>query len=334
MVVTASLAVSTLLAVLLSPVLHDKAQLLPFTLAVIASSTYGGLVGGLVSTALSFVIADFFFIEPRFEILTAPGDYALLTVFLIFGISLSVVNHALAKANLAIVERSRELTRSNEELQRFAYAVSHDLQEPLRSIRAFTELFLARNRDKLDEESASWLGFVVSGAERMRGLIQAVLEFSVAGREADLAEADAGEIVRSAVKDLHTTIDRSGAEIQIGELPTVVADQKQLGRVFLNLIGNAIKYYRGDGPVVIAISAESHPHEWVFSVRDNGGGVDPTHRDRIFETFQRIDRRAGGYGLGLATCKRVVEQHGGKIWVESEAGRGADFRFSLPKRGD
>jgi signal transduction histidine kinase len=331
LVVALSLGGSTLLALALRPILHDEAQLLPFTLAVIASSTYGGFVAGVAATILSFCIADFFFVEPVYQILTVPGDYALLLVFLIFGISLSLVNHALARAKQAVVERSQQLARSNEELQRFAYSVSHDLQEPLRSISAFTELFLEKHHSNLDDESSRWLEFVRTGSDRMRRLIEAILEFSVAGRQTKVAEIDCGQVVQSTVQDLRPAIENSGAQVMVQSLPAVIGNEKQLGRVFLNLIGNAIKYHDGGRPVVIVISAEARPYEWVFSIKDNGPGIKPEYRERIFETFQRIDRKPSGYGLGLATCKRIIEQHGGKIWVESEPGAGADFRFTLPQ---
>ena len=326
-----SLACSSLLALSFKPVLHDKAQLLPFTLAVIITSAYGGLTAGLITTVLGFAIADFFFMEPVHELLTVPDDYPLLFVFLIFGTSLSVVNHALAKAKSAAEERSRELTRSNEELQRFAYAVSHDLQEPLRSIQTFTQLFLRRNRGLLDEESSHWLDFVVSGAQRMRRMIESVLEFSVAGREAEIGEIDSGAALKSALQDLNNAIEQSKAELRVGApLPGVLADEKQLTRVFLNLIGNAIRYHQPDSPPVVAVSAEPDRGDWIFSVKDDGPGIDPSHRERVFESFQRLDSRKPGHGLGLATCKRIVERLGGRIWVESQLGRGANFRFTLP----
>lgn len=330
-VVVVSLACSSLLALALKPVLHNQAQLLPFTLAVIAASTYGGLIAGLVTTVLSFVIADFLFIEPVYKILTTPADYTLLFVFLIFGISLSVVNHALAKANLGVLERSRQLTQSNQELERFAYSVAHDLQEPLRGIRMFTELFRQKNGQKLDEESARWLGFVSNSADRMKSLIEAILEFSVAAKQCEISEVDSAAVVKSAMEDLRTGIEQSCASIRVGPLPLVSADERQLGRVFLNLIGNAIKYHGEAAPVVIEITAEPAAREWIFSVKDNGPGIDPKYRDRVFETFQRLQRQAPGHGLGLATCKRIIEQHGGRIWVESEPGKGADFRFMIPK---
>ena len=328
-----SLACSSLLAVVLRPVLHDKAQLLPFTLAVIVASTYAGLAAGLTTTALSFLIADFFFMEPVHELLSTRDDYALLFVFVMFGCSSSILNYRLAKANLAVLERSRELVRSNEELQRFAHSVAHDLQEPLRAVRAFTEMFLNRHRTKLDPESFRLLDFVVDGADRMKRLIEAILDFSTAGKEGEASQIDTGAVVSAAIQDLHTAIDQSSADVCVDPLPSVYANGAQLGRVFLNLIGNAIKYHDSRTPLRIVVSAKSRQQEWMFSVKDNGAGIEPKYHDRIFETFQRMHGGSKrGHGLGLATCKRIVEQHGGRIWVESEPGQGADFRFTLPRK--
>jgi len=329
-IVTLSLACSSLLALAFKPILHDKAQLFPFTLAVIVASAYGGLVAGLVTTVSGFFIADYFFIEPVFQTLSVPGDYGLLLVFLIFGTSLSVLNHALAKANRAVLERSRQLAQSNEELQRFASAVAHDLKEPLRGIRMFTDLFLSRNRGQFDDESTLWLDFVSSGADRMKRLIDAILEFSAAGRASSVCETDAGAVVRSAVEDLKSAVEEAHAEVHVGPLPPVLADERQLGRLFVNLIGNAIKHHGGEKRPLITISAQPAGSNWVFSVKDNGAGIDPQYHNRVFETFQRVHRRVGGQGLGLAICNRIVEQLGGRIWVESQPGKGADFRFTLP----
>jgi signal transduction histidine kinase len=330
--VPVSLGCSSFLALILRPVLHNQAQLLPFTLAVLAASSYGGLVPGLITTALSFILADFFFVEPIYRILTTPAEFALLAVFGLFGISLSVLNHRLAKARLAVEERSQQIARSNDELQRFAHSVAHDLQEPLRGVTALTELFLAKNRAKLDADAARLLDTVVESALRMKSLIEAILAFSTAIDNAGVSQFDARAVVDAAIGDLQTAIEESGAQVHIKTLPLVVANERQLGRVFLNLIGNAIKYRNKPGYPQITISADSLPNEWVFSVRDNGIGIPVKDRERIFETFQRLNRRSReGHGLGLATCKRIVEQHGGRIWVHPGDGPGTEVRFMLPR---
>ncbi len=333
-VVLLSLASSALIAVCLQPILHDQSQLLPFSLAVIAASSYAGLVSGIITTILSFVIADFFFMEPVHALLSSSSDYALLVVFLMFGCSLSILNHLLKRANRAVLERSEALARSNEELQRFASSVAHDLREPLRGIRAFTELFLSSQRGKLDEESARLLDYVLSGADRMKRLIDAILEFARAGKETCLnrADVDTAAVVRAALQHLQSAIDNKHATIRLEPLPIIFADEEQLLRVFLNLIGNAIKYHKGGNLPEIVVSARAVHNEWTISVKDNGIGIDPKYHDRIFDTFQRLHSASEyeGTGLGLATCKRIVQQHGGRIWVESEPGKGSTFCFTIP----
>jgi signal transduction histidine kinase len=338
-VTAASLGVSSLIAFALRPFLHDQALLLPFTLAVIAVSFYG-LVPGLVTTALSFVLADYFFLEPRYQLLSVyPNDYAMLIVFLIFGVMVSLLNHVRLRANLALRETNqhmevaaRELIRSNDELQRFASSVAHDLREPLHVIRAMIELFLRSNRDRLDEESARILDFVVNGSDRMKRLIDAILEFAMAGHDPNSANVnvDTDAVAKLALQHLQKM--SHDAKISFDSLPVVRGNEEQLLRLFQNLIGNALKYRDKHTPE-IHLSASLHADEWVFSVRDNGIGIDPEYHDRIFETFQRLHAASEyeGSGIGLATCKRIVSNHGGRIWVDSQPGKGSTFYFTIPR---
>ncbi|HLH43560.1 MAG TPA: ATP-binding protein [Bryobacteraceae bacterium] len=232
-------------------------------------------------------------------------------------------------------ERSDQLARSNQELERFAYAVSHDLKEPLRGITAMTELFLSRTRDSLDQDSLHMLGFVLSSAERMKRLIQDILELARASAdpgEPD-SEVDLGAILQAVIQDLREAIVESGARISADPLPSIRANEAQLLRLFENLIGNAIKYRSQDSPK-IHVSAAERGEEWVFCVSDNGIGIDVAHQKYVFEVFWRAHggSQIDGTGLGLAICKRIVQRHGGQIWVESEAGKGSRFYFTFPNQ--
>jgi signal transduction histidine kinase len=341
-VVLYSLAASSLVAFALKSLLHSQAQLLPFTLAVIAASTYGGLWPGLITTLLSFLISDYFFTEPLYQFMPAgPPDFARLAVFLTFGIAVSVVSHLRLRANLALQESNRrtelarqELARSNEELQRFAHTVAHDLREPLRGIGVFSELLLKGNRGKLDPEMSGLLDVIVDSASRMNRLIDGLLEAAKAGYEARQAmvEVNTRRVAERALEFLRRPIEETGAKISFGWLPAVHANEGQLLRLFQNLIGNAIKYHGLNTPE-IHISARSDAADWVFAVRDNGIGIDPRSHHRVFEIFQRLESssRQEGNGVGLAICKQIVESHGGRIWVDSLPGQGATFLFTIPR---
>ena len=231
-----------------------------------------------------------------------------------------------------LIEHSLDLARSNEELERFAFTVAHDLQEPLRSIEAMTQLFLERNKSKLDTDSAHLLDFVVSSAERMKRLIHDLLEFAVVSHRFEASEVDSQAVVEIAVQQLHEAIEQSGATVAIESLPLIGANGDLLLRLFQNLIMNAIKY-AGEGPPVIHISASASDGETVFAVKDNGIGIDQKYHQQIFDPFRRLHTASEheGTGIGLATCKRIVAQHGGRIWVESQPGEGSKFLFAIPK---
>jgi PAS domain S-box-containing protein len=232
-----------------------------------------------------------------------------------------------------IRSRSEELARSNEELERFAYVASHDLQEPLRMVASFTQLLSKKYSGKLDETADRYINFAVDGAKRMQQLITDLLAFSrINSRELDLRPVECDKVVRLTLQNLKVAIDESGAAIECDPLPVLMADATQLGQVFQNLIGNAIKF-RGDAPPRIHVAARDRGADWVFSVRDNGIGIDPKHADRIFQIFQRLHTREQypGTGIGLAVCKKTVERHGGHLWVESQPGGGSNFLFAMPK---
>ena len=241
--------------------------------------------------------------------------------------ALETVEHQEARLRLTVAE----LARSNGELEQFAYVASHDLQEPLRMVGSYTSLLKRRYQGKLDAEADEFIDFAMDGVNRMRALINDLLTYSRLGREErPLEVTDARAAVDRAVANLQTAIVERGAVVTIGQLPTVMGNFSQLTQLFQNLVGNGLKFCKQNQPE-IHIDAERNGPEWTLSVRDNGIGIDPQYRDRIFLIFQRLHKRDEyeGTGIGLAICRKVVEQHGGRIWVESEPGKGATFRFTL-----
>jgi signal transduction histidine kinase len=236
------------------------------------------------------------------------------------------------QAQEALARKVEELARSNRELEQFAYVASHDLQEPLRMVAAYTQLLAERYRGKLDEKADKYIHYAVDGAQRMQTLIQDLLAFSRVGRGGlALKSADCNTILENAIKNLHTAIEESGAVITHDPLPTVLADGSQMQQLFQNLIGNGIKF-RGSEKPLIDIHAEPKDQEWLFAVSDNGIGIASENAETVFVIFQRLHTRAEypGNGIGLSICKKIVEQHGGKIWVEPKPGPGTTFKFTLP----
>jgi len=226
----------------------------------------------------------------------------------------------------------RELRRSNDELQRFAYVASHDLQEPLRTVASYVQLLERRYKDRLDDDGREFIGYAVDGARRMQRLIEDLLALSRVGSAGlVLVPTSVDRALDGALAGLQLSLEESRAEISRQPLPTVRADARQLEQLFSNLVGNAVKF-AGGTPPRIDISARSEGHQWVFEVRDQGIGIEPQYFDRIFVMFQRLHARDeyAGTGIGLAIAKKIVERHGGRIWVESSPGAGTAFRFTLP----
>ncbi len=235
------------------------------------------------------------------------------------------------EAQLALERQKTELERSNADLEQFAYVASHDLQEPLRMVASYTTLLAERYQDQLDERAGKYINYAVEGAKRMQQLITDLLDFSRVGTRAKpLGPVDTNEVVEKIVRALHTRIKENGADVTFGTLPTVLADETQLGMIFQNLIGNAVKF-RADERPKVRIEAKRDDREWLFSVSDNGIGIDTKYSSRIFQMFQRLHERGryDGSGIGLAIVKKIIDRHGGRIWFESELGRGTTFFFTL-----
>jgi PAS domain S-box-containing protein len=224
------------------------------------------------------------------------------------------------------------LARTNEELERFAYVVSHDLQEPLRMIMSYTQLLERRYRERLDEQGLEFMHYAVDGAQRMQQMLNGMLTYSrVNTRGWAPIPTDAGSAVGEVLANLRLSVQKTGAVVQYAALPWVMADPGQLLQLLQNLISNALKFSPGAPPRVEISAAPDGPH-WRFAVRDQGIGFDPLHAERIFQVFQRLHGHDEypGTGIGLAVCKKIVERHGGHIWVESAPGAGATFFFTLP----
>ena len=239
------------------------------------------------------------------------------------------------QAEDALKKTLADLERSNQELEQFAYVASHDLQEPLRMVSSYTQLLARRYQDKLDADAQDFIHYAVDGAERMQRLITDLLAFSRVGtRGKPFAPTDCEVVLAQVLDNLKMTVQETGAVITHDPLPPIMADDSQMAQLFQNLMGNALKFRR-EAPPQIHLNAEFQGQEWRFSVRDNCIGIAPEFFDRIFIIFQRLHGREDytGTGIGLAVCKRIVERHGGRIWVESQVGEGSTFYFTIPVRG-
>ncbi len=236
------------------------------------------------------------------------------------------------KAQLALETTNQNLARSNAELEQFAYVASHDLQEPLRSVSSCLQLLKIRYAGRLDERADQFIAHAVAGSQRMRELIDDLLTLSRLDAVQDTLVATDSTAVFEAVRaDLAHAIEESGAQLTCEALPPVNVAPQTLGQLFQNLIGNAIKFCGGRPPVV-RVRAQREGDEWVFAVSDQGIGIEPQHFERIFRLFQRLHTRDEfpGTGLGLAICQKIVERHGGRIWIDSQPGYGTTFFFTLP----
>lgn len=240
------------------------------------------------------------------------------------------------RAEEHLSQQTAELSRSNSELEQFAYVASHDLQEPLRMVSSYCGLLARRYQGKLDKDADDFIHFAVDGATRMKNLIDSLLLYSRVGRRGKpFVPINSTDNVQAALANLEMAVEEAGAAVTFGRLPVVYADSVQLTQVFQNLIGNAVKF-RGAEPLRVHISARCEsaghdPSQWVFSVQDNGIGFEQEFSERVFVIFQRLHTREQypGNGMGLAITKKIVERHGGRIWVTSEPGAGTTFYFTL-----
>lgn len=245
-------------------------------------------------------------------------------------------NKELIFARNNLKEMINKLKVSNKELEHFAYVASHDLQEPLRMVSLFTQLLERRYKDQLDEDADDYINFITEGVQRMKNLIDDLLSFSRLNTEEREFEM---VLMNSALNDVLTTLNsaikENNAQITHDSLPTITADRMQINQLIQNLIVNAIKF-QGEKSPKVHISAQELEMEWLFRISDNGIGIDPKHQDQIFKIFKRLHSREEyhGTGIGLSICKRIVERHGGQIWVESEVGKGSKFYFTIPKNVD
>lgn len=258
------------------------------------------------------------------------GFYALIALQ-----DITELSNRLVKYQEELTTRKKiqkELERSNAELEQFAYLASHDLQEPLRMVISFTQLLAHRYQGKLDDEADRIIGFAVDGAKRMEALIRDLLAYSrVTIKAKPMMSVNCDEVLKLTINNIQITIEETNTTIHTHPLPSLLADRSQLIQVFQNLLANAIKY-RSDKPPEIEVGADAQKDCWVFYVKDNGIGIDSRHFDRIFAIFQRLHTRQEypGTGIGLAICQKIIDRHGGKIWVESELGRGTTFYFTIP----
>jgi light-regulated signal transduction histidine kinase (bacteriophytochrome) len=240
------------------------------------------------------------------------------------------------RAEVELRQTVTELARSNAELEQFAYVVSHDLQEPLRAVTGMVQLLQQRYTGRLDARAEELIRHAVEGTTRMHTFITDLLAFAKIGaHDASLQPTDCAAVLTSVLANLDTAIRESGVVVTHDPLPTVMADPTQLGQLFQNLIGNAIKF-RGNRPPAVHLGVEQKEGEYLFAVHDNGIGMEAQNYERIFGVFQRLHTRQeySGTGIGLAICKKIVERHGGRIWVESQPGLGSTFYFTLPLGDD
>ena len=303
-----------------------RTDIRPELFPAIAGWCLGGIaivLGVLLLTALA---ADLTNLVTNVLVLTALGSTA--------GFVAGVYNARAETRRRDLRETVEQLRTSNERLEQFAYAASHDLQEPLRMVSSYLRLLENRYGDDLDDDAREFIGFAVGGADRMRVMVESLLDYSsVTNRRDPLEPTDTADVLSDVRDNLRVLIDETEATITTDELPTVHGDAAQLALVFQNLLSNAVKYSGAESPTV-HVGAERVGDAWRFSVADEGIGIAPEYHDRVFEVFKQLHRdealETDSVGIGLALCERIVERHGGEMWVESDHGVGATFYFTIP----
>ncbi|HUR63051.1 MAG TPA: ATP-binding protein [Candidatus Thermoplasmatota archaeon] len=298
------------------------------------------LVSAVYLAALAWVVAG-----QRWPLIVSfpiQPEAALLDVVLagciaaFFTLAFLRKRHLVAVMEMDLAQKARataELERSNRELQQFAYVASHDLQEPLRMVASYTQLLQRRYQGKLDRDADEFIGYAVGGAVRMQSLINDLLTYSrVSTATRPMLPLDMEGVLDTALLNLKVAVDESKATVVRDRMPKVEGDRSQLVQLMQNLVGNALKFRAKDRPCQVMVTATEGNGQWTFAVRDNGIGIERQYYDRLFVIFQRLHARDEyeGTGIGLAVCKKIVERHGGRIWVESEPGKGSTFSFTLP----
>ena len=329
----AALGIVALLDYLTGPMPFEVAYLVPIA---IGSWFAGRWLGVVLALACTGVWVPVHLLQHVYlgVLMTCWEGAAATGIFLAFAFIVSSLRKTRIRLEATIegLERTTEdLARSNQELEQFAYVASHDLQEPLRTIAGFVDLLRLKYKSRLDEEAEKFIGFVIDGTKRMQSLITDLLAYARLGTKAKPFEpVECQKLLAEVQESLLAAVQESQATITHEALPTVQGDRTQLRLLFQNLIGNAIKF-RGPEKLLVSISAQWKEPFWEFRVADNGIGIDPQHFDRIFVIFQRLHTREEypGTGIGLAICKKIVERHGGRIWVESKVGGGSTFCFTL-----
>lgn len=327
-----------LLAFLIQVLLSDEGVTLTFLalypMVVVVSLTLG-LIPSLLLTFVGGTLNTFYFTD------SAGGFFHSQAVglagFVLSGCLISFLSEShrrtlkRAKEDLeSRIATEQELKRSNAELEQFAYITSHDLKEPIRTLSSFSQLLVRTDGENLSKEGKESLHYIVQSSQRLYDIVESVLEYAKTGKRLQSVETNANDVFEKALLGLTSQIQETGAQVTAGPLPWVNVDPAQLAQIFQNLISNSLKYCNGVPRV--HVSAKADRDSWIFLVRDNGLGIDPKYHDRVFGIFRRLNRResGSGTGLGLAICKRIVERHGGKIWVKSQPGEGSSFYFSLP----
>lgn len=289
-----------------------------------------------ISSALPFCIIRFELIKPSVEIEPFAVDVISAAMVLVTFVWLMLNKLYLIKANSIVEENLRQsnkmLQSKNNDLEQFAYVASHDLQEPLRTVASYVELLDRQYSSNFDANARQYMGFVVQSTHRLKKLIKDLLEYSRIGRNYHSGKLNANTLVNEVAIELNALISESKAALAVSDLPTIHGYATDLKLLFINLISNAVKFRKKEEPPVIKIFAEEEEGFWKFAVSDKGIGMEPKYHEKIFVIFQRLHNQSeyDGNGIGLAHCKKIVEMHGGKIWVESEFGKGSTFYFTVP----
>ena len=316
---------------------RDKSRYTPIIFLTAVGKTQGEMFRGYEVGAVDYLLKPFAPEILRYKVAVLLELHQKNAQVQKLNVELQRLNASLEQRvkerTASLEQRSAELARSNEELEQFAAVASHDLQEPLRTMYGCLQMLEANNRGSFSAEDQESIGLVLKAARRMRQLILDVLAFSQVGSKAlSLEQVDCGRLVADIQEQLKGMIAEKGAVLDVGSLPVILADPSLLAQVFQNLIGNAMKFSQAGQPKV-TLRAEKLQDAWLFRVQDNGIGIQPQHFDKIFRLFRRLhsSEEFEGSGLGLSICRKIIEMHGGKIWVQSAPGEGATFTFTIPK---